>query len=314
MRKSLLTIWMILLIVVANGQGKEKGLKLYTEPGSKISYLSKIEKVDSLWHWQLFHRSDGSLYQAGYYKDKTHNIPHGKVYKYHFNKALHEVAEYANGVKEGVTFCFDLMGRLTDSIYYQNGKIKGIAYKWHTNGMIADSAHFDGNGNGTIISWDENGMLRAAGYYVNDTSKQGRWKYYHPNGIVHAIEDYKDGAVTSVSCFNDKGEPLKDCSSIEAAYKGGAYEWARFVQRNLNANVPIDNRAPKGYYTVIIQFVVGLDGSLSEFKPLTNHGYGMEEEVMRILKSSGPWEPAQMFGVNVKAFRRQPVTFIISEQ
>ena len=314
MRKSLLTVWMILFIVIAKGQSTENGLELYSEPGGRAVYLSKIEKIDSLWHWQLFHRSDGSLYQAGSYRDKTHNIPHGKVYKFHFNKAVHEMAEYANGIKEGVTFRFDLLGVLTDSIFYQNGKRKGIGYKWHTNGMLADSGHFDGNGNGTIISWYENGMLESAGYYINDTSKQGRWKYYHQNGVLHAVEDYKNGVLSSTTCYDEKGVLLEDCRSKEAAFKGGAYEWAKFVQRNLNANVPIDNEAPKGYYTVIIQFVVDLDGSLSEFKPLTNHGYGMEKEVMRILKSSGAWEPAQKFGVNVKAFRRQPVTFIISEQ
>ena len=132
MRKSLLTIWMILLLVIAKGQGTESGLELYSEPGGRAVYLSKIEKADSLWHWQLFHRSDGSLYQAGLYKDKTHNIPHGKVYKYHFNKALHEMAEYANGVKEGVTFRFDRIRNVNG--FYLLSKWKKERY-WVQSGM-----------------------------------------------------------------------------------------------------------------------------------------------------------------------------------
>jgi protein TonB len=40
----------------------------------------------------------------------------------------------------------------------------------------------------------------------------------------------------------------------------------------------------------------------------------MEAEVIRILRQSPPWVPAVQNGRKVKAYRKQPVTFEISEE
>ena len=70
-------------------------------------------------------------------------------------------------------------------------------------------------------------------------------------------------------------------------------------------------RRPAGSYTVIIQFVVDKEGNISEIKPLTNRGYGMEKEVIRILEKSPKWTPAYQDNRPVKAYRKQPVTFVV---
>lgn len=88
-----------------------------------------------------------------------------------------------------------------------------------------------------------------------------------------------------------------------------ACDWERFLRKNLDPQVPVDNGAPAGKYTVIIQFVVDIDGSVSELKPLTSHGYGMEQEAIRVLKRAMKWEPAYQNKMHVKAYRRQPITF-----
>lgn len=101
---------------------------------------------------------------------------------------------------------------------------------------------------------------------------------------------------------------------VEAAFPGGASAWAKYVQRSLNANVPIDNEAPSGSYQVVVQFIVDKEGNVSDVKALTNHGYGMEEEAVRVIKRGPKWTPAIQNGRNVKAYRKQPITFIVSEQ
>jgi protein TonB len=65
---------------------------------------------------------------------------------------------------------------------------------------------------------------------------------------------------------------------------------------------------------VIIQFIVDLDGSLSEVKALTLHGFGMEEEAIRVIKAGPKWEPAIQNGRKVKAYRKQPITFLVSDE
>jgi protein TonB len=100
---------------------------------------------------------------------------------------------------------------------------------------------------------------------------------------------------------------------IEAAFPGGLQAWRRFLERNLNPQIPADKGAPAGNYTVVIRFIVDKDGSLSDFTPTTNHGYGMEEEILRVLKLSPKWMPAQDKGRTLKAYRSQPVTFVVIE-
>lgn len=97
---------------------------------------------------------------------------------------------------------------------------------------------------------------------------------------------------------------------IEARYPG---DWGRFLERNLRADVAVENGAPPGMYTVYIQFIVDAEGNISDMKPLTSHGYGMEEEAIRVIKKtkSTKWIPAFQNSQHVPAYRKQPVTFKI---
>jgi protein TonB len=98
---------------------------------------------------------------------------------------------------------------------------------------------------------------------------------------------------------------------IETSFPGGEAEWRNFLVQTLNASIPLKKKAPKGAYTVWIQFVVDNGGKLSNFKALTNQGYGMENEVIRTLKKSPSWIPASQKGKKVKAYRKQPITFLV---
>lgn len=101
----------------------------------------------------------------------------------------------------------------------------------------------------------------------------------------------------------------------EAEFPGGVDAWSKYLQSNLNADVPIKKKAPVGTYTMVVQFIVMKDGTVKGVKALTNHGYGMEKEVIRIISKGPKWIPAILDGgILVNAYRRQPVTFVISEK
>jgi periplasmic protein TonB len=97
---------------------------------------------------------------------------------------------------------------------------------------------------------------------------------------------------------------------IDAKFDGN---WEKFLLRNLNPQTPIDNDAPAGNYTVIMQFVVDIDGTISDIKALSNLGYGLEHEAIRVLKKATKWEPAIQNGRKVKAYRKQSITFQVAE-
>ncbi len=100
----------------------------------------------------------------------------------------------------------------------------------------------------------------------------------------------------------------------EAEFPGGDGAWRRYLEKNLNANTPVDNGAPEGTYQVIVQFIVSKDGSISDVKALTDHGYGMEAEAIKIIKKGPAWKAALQNGRNVNAYRKQPITFVVQEQ
>jgi protein TonB len=101
---------------------------------------------------------------------------------------------------------------------------------------------------------------------------------------------------------------------VEAEFPGGLPAWRRYLERNLNAQVPSDNGAPTGSYTVVVKFIVDKGGNISDVKALTSHGYGMEEEAVRAIKRGPKWTPAIQNGRNVNAYRQQPITFVVADQ
>jgi protein TonB len=100
---------------------------------------------------------------------------------------------------------------------------------------------------------------------------------------------------------------------VDAKYPG---DWGRFLENNLRGDEPAGNGAPPGKYTVILQFVVDVEGNVSDIKALTSHGYGMEEEAIRVLKKSRSkkWIPAFQNSRHVPAYRKQPITFVINAE
>lgn len=112
-----------------------------------------------------------------------------------------------------------------------------------------------------------------------------------------------------------KTEPESDdpftSVEIDAKFNGN---WKSFLERNLNANVPLDNGAPVGRYSVVIQFVVDKEGNVSDIQTLTHHGFGLEEEAVRVLKKATKWEPAIQNGIKVKAYRKQVIIFEVNEE
>jgi hypothetical protein len=131
------------------------------------------------------------------------------------------------------------------------------------------------------------------------------------------------GAITAIAFLltNSAAFTQEDSSKVifeevesEAEYPGGLIAWRKFLEKNLNANVPIDNGAPVGIYQVMAQFMVDKNGNVKDIKMLTDIGYGMEAEVIRILKKSGLWTPARQNGRNVNAYRKQPVSFQVEQE
>jgi periplasmic protein TonB len=131
--------------------------------------------------------------------------------------------------------------------------------------------------------------------------------------IVQAPVEDKGTQIVEAPKADDEDKVFTKVEN-EAQFPGGQQAWIRYLQKNLNANAPVDNGAPAGTYQVIVKFIVSKDGSISDVQAESKHGFGMEDEAVKIIKRGPKWTPALQNGRNVNAYRRQPITFIVEEQ
>lgn len=289
-----------------------------TQTASLSRYTATLEKINGKWYREVFYYPESKIYVKGWYSDKECSIEDGEILRYYVNGQLSSKYTSINDKKEGLFLTYHDNGRTKDSAFLVNGHWKGITLTWDVDGKLIDSSNFDGNGNGGAVHWYDDGTIYSSGQWKNDTTKINRWTFYHRNGKIMATEDYEGGKKTSCNCYTDQGQELdkKLCEEKEANFKNESGEgaWMTFIMKNLNGNVPVKKKAPEGMYTVLIQFVVDKTGNIVDIKPLTKLGYGMEQEVVRVLKKSPDWIPARQYGRTVNAYRIQPVTFQVVKE
>jgi hypothetical protein len=127
-------------------------------------------------------------------------------------------------------------------------------------------------------------------------------------GVIEITLKKASGAVQSDSnaIFEKVEQP--------PTFPGGEKAWRAFLEKNLNASVPVDNGAPAGTYKTMLQFKVAPDGTISDVTTLSSHGYGMEAEVLKLMHGSPKWNAAEQNGHKVTALHKQQITFVVAEE
>jgi protein TonB len=101
---------------------------------------------------------------------------------------------------------------------------------------------------------------------------------------------------------------------IQARFPDGMAGWTKFLQKNLNRDLPVQNGAPAGIYTVIVSFVVDKTGLISDVQTENDPGFGTKEEAIRAIKKGPNWIPAEQNGRAVIYRQKQAISFRISEE
>ena len=127
------------------------------------------------------------------------------------------------------------------------------------------------------------------------------------NGVIEIITKKEKKEDGSDNIVFDKVE-------VDPQFPGGAIKWRQYLERNLDLTVPLNKKVQDGIYTVVVEFIVDKQGHISDVKALTNHGYGLEDEAIRVIKAGPYWIPAVQNGRQVKAYRKQPITFMVFKE
>lgn len=121
------------------------------------------------------------------------------------------------------------------------------------------------------------------------------------------------------------GAPVKQADDVndifavvqaEAKFPGGIDAWRKYLERNLNRDLPVENGAPEGsVLKVVVSFVVSREnGAVSEVKAENDPGYGTAAEAVRVIQRGPHWQPALQNGRNVNYRQRQTIIFQVNAE
>lgn len=111
----------------------------------------------------------------------------------------------------------------------------------------------------------------------------------------------------SVALYSQNNKPKTNpydvnvsTSQVDASFPGGQDSLMAFIWKNLVYPEAAKQSNISG--EVQISFDVNFDGTLINFSKITNLGFNLEDELIRVLKLSPKWIPAE---VNKTKFRQQ---------
>ena len=128
------------------------------------------------------------------------------------------------------------------------------------------------------------------------------------------VEPTNGSSIPSGSPHQDTPEEKQFTTvQLPAEFPGGTAAWARYLERNLNQNIPLQEGAPAGRYSVIVAFTVSSTGAISEVQAENDPGFGTTAEAIRVITKGPAWKPAVQNGRNVIYRHKQSITFVVSE-
>ncbi len=115
-------------------------------------------------------------------------------------------------------------------------------------------------------------------------------------------------AFVSVNAYSQSDDADNDVYNIvdqSAKFQDGYNSIIKFVQENIK--FPAEAKENDVHGRLMLSVVVEKDGSLSDITVKKGLGYGLDEEIVRIIKMMPKWQPAQHKGKTV----RQTQTIVI---
>lgn len=146
-------------------------------------------------------------------------------------------------------------------------------------------------------------LMKAVQEKIDNLGKQKT--VYDPVVIVFFLKNSKDDIETKLT-----ESAINNSDTIEARFPGGAEAWKRYLEKNLDANVPVvKDRAPAGIYTVKLQFIVLDNGDITDVSVIQSPAGcpSCAIEAVDLIKKGPKWEPMTIDGKKVTS---QPVQFI----
>ncbi|HEX8278798.1 MAG TPA: energy transducer TonB [Segetibacter sp.] len=163
---------------------------------------------------------------------------------------------------------------------------------------------------GTISNYKEDGKLDYTTEYVD--GKLLDKTYYYKSGNKKSWMSYTDKGVQMTKGWDETGKEIKNyVVQRDAQFKGGDEAWKKYLEKNLNLDIPTAVGAPAGNYEVQIQLVVDKEGLPTNLKAVSVPARckACGAEALRVFRESPKWEPAILNNEPVNYEAVQTITF-----
>ncbi len=278
-------------------------------------FVFKEKPGDILWRRELYSSADGRQYCGGSCRDNKGMIREAD-YVYYFEGKPVKAGRYENNKKQGEWLYWTTEGKPSARYYFTDDHLTGLNIGWYENGNVSDSSDLSAAGDGKGLGLYESGNLKYTGDFKAGL-KTGQWEYYYDQpGKTKSMEViFEKDSVIFNTCYSESGVLLKKCIyEKEARFPGKTDAWRNYLASKMMKSDYQQYLNRAGSYMTIVKFAVTKEGKLTDIAIDQSSGI---EEIDNIAKNividSPKWEPAIQYNQPIKAYRRQPITFMMMD-
>ena len=160
------------------------------------------------------------------------------------------------------------------------------------------------------------------------TSKTTRYSYMRRLMVLPLVAIITVVTGSKLESKKDTGENQKfakaseqtstqnSSDTITPKFPGGNDGWRKYLERNLNANVAVEDKAPAGIYTVKVQFMVLETGYIKNIRveKIPAECPSCAVEAVRCIAKGPMWNPMTINGKSVSAEVAQYLSFQVDDK
>jgi antitoxin component YwqK of YwqJK toxin-antitoxin module len=288
---------------------------------------------------------DKTVYLDSLWKETT--MGDHKYYRiikeYNTDKDNYQVTDYFKSGKVQMEGTFSdkdaklKMGAFT--YYYENGN-KQSAVNYGKPGYIGKYAYWYENGNKQLegeyletktgisselkidqywnpeakqIVIDGNGYFEESDNFfyakgnIKNGLRDGTWVGNNKKAPFSYTEKYENGKLISgLSIDSDNVEHHYTELETKPIPKRGIEHFYQYIGKNFN--VTRESEKNNIYGKLISTFIVEKDGTIVDIKIIKSLGFGLDEELIRVLSECPAWTPGEQRGIKVRVLYSIPIT------
>lgn len=230
----------------------------------------------------------------------------GPCVEYYPNGKKKSIRNFHEGKQEGYANSYYPNGKMYLSEKYEDNKTKLIAWMDSTGKVLTE------NGNGSWVKYSDDFKDIEREGIVKDSLEQGEWKG-KPNDSVNYVCNYEAGVIKSGTSYDKQGNkyPFTKIETIPE-FKGGNQKLGLFLLKSIRYPAAARERRVQG--RVIVTFIVDEGGFVTDAKVIRGEDMSLNDEALRVVRSSPKWIPGTQYGVPVRTAYTIPISFSIDDR